>query len=658
KSPNLSRLSRDVGERHPFCYLHQSEKSLTGMSSPDPIAVPAGRWILPLVLLTALLPACCRAENSAMCATPASGWESTYLSDIGMCVYTQDFATRARFGFADSQANCAAATSTTGLAKLAEPHTEQKQIQLLNAMLKKSLGYLRIWTGASCDVASSRFVWSTGSPVTPLVACSSATARLYFSGEPTTDYSSFVSSFVGTTNLSLTYVQLCEYGAPQCDPFTVSSYNNATMRLSATAYANRTVRFNCAPGFYRPSEIVLVGGAVDKTATASNNLFHCNFVPGGTDGRGTASFVQVGSMLPLEQCQPSSCQGWVLLNQTIIQDVEDYKSGVEANRNYNFGEVIPLQCKRGYVSVTDEMSTSAQLVCGQSDLNPSLGMWTPATLVVCTAIRCKGVMPFYDFTKMTAYKAFNRLKDRSFTSDESNRFPYYPNEVSLRCRHEGKFFMDRTYDKALKCDLPNNGTNTTAVWFPFGGTVLSKDIMDCKPITCLTKEIVLLTQQEHVLVYLLQSNLNETLIITNPDDTVATTTVLDFATTTEFDYGARVRFTCQSGYQMNAPGEGGHAKLVNSTEVSCISTGTWSFRISSCIKQTEALQLTGGGVRYVPPAQEAAGAQSLGVVVIIILIAFFGTILILDLATIARDVKLLRTNLKRIKLKVQLKKAK
>lgn len=62
--------------------------------------------------------------------------------------------------------------------------------------------------------------------------------------------------------------------------------------------------------------------------------------------------------------------------------------------------------------------------------------------------------------------------------------------------------------------------------------------------------------------------------------------------------------------------------------------------------ETDDNMTTSTSGRYVPPAIEAASAQSIGLLVIIIILIFLTSLILLDLTTIRRDVSWLFNNIR------------
>lgn len=96
---------------------------------------------------------------------------------------------------------------------------------------------------------------------------------------------------------------------------------------------------------------------------------------------------------------------------------------------------------------------------------------------------------------------------------------------------------------------------------------------------------------------------------------------------------------------------------VHSVYISARNTSCFKTHFPSSTEQSEELPL-GQKKHYVPPPQDAPQAGSVGVIVISILVIFFSFIIILDLSTLTRDVKTLKSNVIHLRDRVKYRKSK
>uniref|UniRef100_A0A1I8G0H6 Sushi domain-containing protein n=1 Tax=Macrostomum lignano TaxID=282301 RepID=A0A1I8G0H6_9PLAT len=539
------------------------------------------------LLLLAFMGLAChlvRAASSS-CLSASPGWQMRYEQDLGVCHYFRAAGSRQQVNFSTAESWCRDATSVSNLAsiRLVRLSTDQQRTLVVRALTQVGIGYSNLWTEAQLD---KPLLLGHRSEVTELksVACNSSLA-VKFTGHviPAADGSYKVNSVFSAVTLDNLGTTVCEYDVPRCDMSTASNFNWTRMQPDVDPIADgRIVKAACAPGFFRTSE---VDGTPDSLI---RNRYRCDHVSSASS-IGTANLVAMNNTV-VDHCKPMSCQGSVLLNLNLQVDFkETYRNRIDPNREYLFGESIPVECKTGYVKITNRTDINSTIDCRQNALKPNEGQWDP---IFCTPVGCnKSAMSgAYDYNTMQMYKAYDRLKDRTYTSSETHMFPYYPNTVYVRCSTPGQFFRDRKYDKTFQCNLVPNST-IEATWSPVEGTLESS--MQCQPITCLTNELVAMSYRATIQDYLTKGNFNSSVTLT--DDTGLET------------------------------------------------------KMSAAIDATS-------GKKFVPEPKEAGSAQSLGATVIVILVVFFTLIVVLDIATLSRDIKLLKQNIRRLKLKASMKK--
>ncbi|PAA62479.1 hypothetical protein BOX15_Mlig020090g2 [Macrostomum lignano] len=427
----------------------------------------------------------------------------------------------------------------------------------------------------------------------------------------------------------------CEKSAATCNPSTslASQYNSLTMRLANTSYGvefypdtanyGQLINVQCRPGFYRASDSLTAKVSYPVTADGLRaNQIYCF-----ADGSFASNVIEV--------CNPIRCNATMLKTDLKIPHVKPYESVLTSNF-YNYTDSFTVNCSRGYVSYTNLSSVRSSVACGQNWIDKTMGEWQPPDLNTCTAVKCEPIMNVINPNSIS-YKAYNREDSREYGEFQLSSFPYYPNQVSIKCKQAGYFFEDRQFDKIIKCDL-SNGSLISGQWIGIYGTDLNNlKTINCKPVSCLSDTLM-------------------------PRSTDASTLIKtkSFKNNVTIEFGNGTRVTVEAA-AVNIPDEYPYASVIafQCTETSdtgvgepiayCKSDGTWNItQLPSCIQKTANLDLA-GRKHYVPPAKEADSAQSIGAVVIIILVMFSVLVIVLDLSTLSRDINLLKTNLKRLK---------
>ncbi|KAH8853088.1 Sushi/SCR/CCP,domain-containing protein isoform 1 [Schistosoma japonicum] len=101
--------------------------------------------------------------------------------------------------------------------------------------------------------------------------------------------------------------------------------------------------------------------------------------------------------------------------------------------------------------------------------------------------------------------------------------------------------------------------------------------------------------------------------------------------------GTVIRYFCKDGYEsINQNSE---------LNITCGNYGQWTPQLIGCIARIEKVPVSLAGRFYSPP-EEAESASKLSSIMFIMVFIFLGLILLLDLATIGRDFKQIRSNIK------------
>nr|CAX73709.1 Sushi/SCR/CCP,domain-containing protein [Schistosoma japonicum] len=244
------------------------------------------------------------------------------------------------------------------------------------------------------------------------------------------------------------------------------------------------------------------------------------------------------------------------------------------------------------------------------------------SLTTCSSVRCNqkeldDMIPKY--AKLVS--ARNRITEQVFGSHQVNQFYSYGNVISIRC-NPGYLFNDRTTEKSVSCELVP-GSNTIGEYRGYSGTLLPLPTT-CEEATCLYEQAVIQPD----------SNMQPYFIVMK-----STIDVMNLTKHSGDPYprGTVIRYFCKDGYEsINQNSE---------LNITCGNYGQWTPQLIGCIARIEKVPVSLAGRFYSPP-EEAESASKLSSIMFIMVFIFLGLILLLDLATIGRDFKQIRSNIK------------
>ncbi|VDQ01228.1 unnamed protein product [Trichobilharzia regenti] len=217
--------------------------------------------------------------------------------------------------------------------------------------------------------------------------------------------------------------------------------------------------------------------------------------------------------------------------------------------------------------------------------------------------------------------ARNRITDQVFGSHQVNQFYSYGNIISIRC-NPGYLFNDRTTEKSVSCELAS-GSATVGKYRGYSGTVLPLPT-ECQEATCLYEQAVIQSD----------SNMQPYFIVVR-----STIDVVNLTRHAGVPYprGTVIRYFCKDGYEsINQNSE---------LNITCGDYGQWIPQLVGCIARIEKVPVSLTG-RFQSAPEEAESATKLSSIMFIMVFIFLGLILILDLATIGRDFKQIKSNIK------------
>ncbi|VDK22581.1 unnamed protein product [Taenia asiatica] len=322
--------------------------------------------------------------------------------------------------------------------------------------------------------------------------------------------------------------------------------------------------------------------------------------------------------LPLNKCDEITCE----MDATSLCHAANGTINPPNKIRFQYGENVTVKCDEGYAYTLDLTQETASMQCLSMSNNRYQGMWHPHPCHACSAIRCNetemnAMVPKY----ASLFSARSRLTEEEFGHLQVNQFSQYGNVVTYRC-YESYFYPDRSFEKYVECDL-KAGHNNIGEWKGYGGTLLPLP-ESCQPVTCMYEDVLLKKD------YNIQPNFT----IQFANGTMETRSKLK---PVPYPYMTTIRYLCKEGYQT--------VTKKPDQNTSCGPIGWWRPQIYGCITVDKNMTTSSTG-RYVPPAIEAPSANQLGSVVIGIIVVFLVSLLLLDLATLHRDIRWFFNNIR------------
>ncbi|VDL99511.1 unnamed protein product [Schistocephalus solidus] len=289
---------------------------------------------------------------------------------------------------------------------------------------------------------------------------------------------------------------------------------------------------------------------------------------------------------------------------------------------FKYGEQVFFDCAMGYASADNNTLSRTSMTCRTMPAQQQSGVWIPGPCQACVVTRCNetemiAMVP--RFGKLNG--ARSKLTEEQYGELQVSQFNRFGNVVTFKC-DDGYFFKDRTFQKFIECGLVE-GTTSQGTWTGYSGTQLPLP-KSCAPITCMYEDAQMKPKDK------LQSNFT----ITFTNGTRYTLTKLQ---PREYPYKTVIRYVCQDGYETITRN--------SDQNITCGEMGKWRPQLTSCLEIPGNLNTTADG-RYVPPAIEAPSANQVGIVVSSIIVAFLVALLLLDLATLKRDISWLFNNIR------------
>ncbi|CAL8072154.1 unnamed protein product [Calicophoron daubneyi] len=280
------------------------------------------------------------------------------------------------------------------------------------------------------------------------------------------------------------------------------------------------------------------------------------------------------------------------------------------------GNSFSVVCKKGYKTV-DPANSDVSCSLDQSQKSASKIKFIPGSLPKCAIIRCNGSS--LSQPNVTMVSAENHDKDKRHTNSSEEDFYNFGNIITLAC-NEGLTFADRAIKKQVRCDLAQNNLQE-GEFVGYLGTQLP--IPECIAATCRYEEVVV-AQETHM---------NSTFIITKPGENPVNATELEKL---PYPVKTSIQFFCVDGYQSISKKQ--------DFVIKCDESGSWLPQVAPCIPIIGAVNKSITG-RFSGNTVESDNARQLASLVIAIICVLLGLIVILDLITIGRDVKSLKTNI-------------
>ncbi|VDO05073.1 unnamed protein product [Rodentolepis nana] len=242
--------------------------------------------------------------------------------------------------------------------------------------------------------------------------------------------------------------------------------------------------------------------------------------------------------------------------------------------------------------------------------------------ITLLAIRCNKTEMLAMVPKRASLAgARSTLTEAQFGLSEQNMFNQFGNVVTIMC--QGAFFYpDHSYEKFIACGLKSS-SETEGEWTGYGGTSLPLPL-ECEPVTCPYEEAFLKAQYNIEKEFQIKYENGSTMHLTS-------------LKATPYPYKTKITYTCSEGYE-----------TVTKTQqliLICEKFGKWVPQLNPCLEKEKVMSITSSG-RYVPPSVEALSATKIGITVIVIIFIFLTSIVLLDLATLRRDIGWMFTNIR------------
>ncbi|KAM7535844.1 hypothetical protein Aperf_G00000093891 [Anoplocephala perfoliata] len=290
---------------------------------------------------------------------------------------------------------------------------------------------------------------------------------------------------------------------------------------------------------------------------------------------------------------------------------------------FKYGENVTFECATGFVYMLDAKEKKATMQCLSHSATPYQGTWYPDPSQACSAVHCSGSEMIEMVPKhATLAGARSRLTEEEFGPLQQNAFNQYGNVVTYKCQ-DAYLYSDRKLEKYLTCTL-NGNSDTEGEWKGYSGTSLPLP-SECEPVQCLYEDALLKNQDNNIME-------NVTIEFNN-----GTSVTLKKIKSMPYPYKTVIRYVCKDGFESMTK--------MTDQNLTCGALGKWIPQLTNCIKKDEEMTVSLAG-RYVPQVEEAQLARPLGLVVGAIIIVFLVCLLLLDLATIHRDIGLFVNNIR------------
>nr|CUU98309.1 hypothetical transcript [Hymenolepis microstoma] len=217
--------------------------------------------------------------------------------------------------------------------------------------------------------------------------------------------------------------------------------------------------------------------------------------------------------------------------------------------------------------------------------------------------------------------ARSTLTEEEYGSSQQNMFNRFGNVVTVKCK-DAYFYSDHAFEKFIFCGLKAN-TATQGEWRGYSGTTFPIP-KECEPVTCQYEDVILKAQ------YNIEPYFNFT---TTNGTSVNLTKLLAI----RYPYQTKITYICKEGYET--------IRKTHDQVIVCGPIGRWIPQLTGCLKKDYSLPISSTG-RYVPPLVEAPSASQLGFVALIIIVIFLVSLVLLDVATLSRDIGWLFNNIR------------
>ncbi|VDO06260.1 unnamed protein product [Rodentolepis nana] len=409
-------------------------------------------------------------------------------------------------------------------------------------------------------------------------------------------------------NCQAKFATICEHTIESCK--NPSNFDSNKMEFTPSKpNVGTTTSITCKPGYYLkgpPSsssvQIQCIGHRADSNE-ADPSQYRTELWP---------------SSIPSIQCEKVSCD---FIPETLCH-VKEGSIDPPNQRIFNYGQTVTVECENGFVYTHNASKTKAKIRCASVQGGWLQGIWHPSPCEACIPIRCNETELFAMVPKYGSLAgARSTLTEEEFGLSQQNMFNQFGNVVTVKCR-DAHFYPDHAFEKFVFCGLKKNTTNQ-GEWRGYSGTTLPLP-QECQPVTC-QYEGAILKSHYNIEPYFDFTSINGT--------SVNTTRLL----ATRYPYQTKITYTCKEGYETIR-------KTRNQTIV-CGPIGRWIPQLTGCLKKDNELPVSTTG-RYSPPLVEAPSASQLGFVALIIIIIFLISLVLLDVATLSRDMGWLFNNIR------------